>query len=293
MSNPNLALRDSKNKLSKTLDGRREELIKILPKGIDPDRLIGAALTAVTKTPKLLECDTISVYSALLQAGRLGIVPDSVIGEAYLIPYGKNCNLVMGYKGLLSLAKRTGKVKAIWAEVVFEKDEFKEVKGLHRNLIHDPNPDTDPAKDVPTHFYAIIQYTNGGFNYVVMKKSEIDFIKNKYGGKNSQSWADSYCEMGKKTVTKRLLKTEDLSPELKAAITLDDLAEVGKNQQNTATIQRGDVSEDFWKEIEKQQAEEAIDIETQYVDQTKDAKKAANQSKADQAMAATIKGTQG
>lgn len=288
--NNNVVLRDAKDKLSKTLDNRKEELMKILPAGINPDRLIGAAITAVTKTPKLLECQPISLYSALVQSGRLGLVPDSVLGEAYLIPYGKNCNLVIGYKGLLSLAKRTGQVKSIFAEVVFEKDEFKEVKGLNRDLVHIPSPDTDPTKDKIICFYAVIQYTNGGFNFVVMKKSEVDFIKNKFGGANSGAWKDSYAEMGKKTVTKRLLKTEDLSPELKTAITLDDEAEVGKPQQNTAHIKKGEVSEDFWQEVEDVQFEEAQDAENQSDDQVNERKKAENKAKSDQAIAATLKG---
>jgi recombination protein RecT len=292
MSNTtNVALKDAKNKLSTALESRRNELMKVLPSNVDPQRLIGAAITAVTKTPKLLECNTISLYSALLQSGRLGLIPDSVLGEAYLIPYGKSCNLVIGYKGLISLATRTGKVKNIWADVSYEKDTFKEVKGLNRNLVHEPSEETDPTKDKPTHFYAIIQYMNGGFNYVVMKKSEIDFIKNKFGGANSGAWRDSYSEMGKKTVLKRLLKTEDLSPELKTAIGLDDLAEVGKAQQNTAAINKNEVSEDFWQEVEDAQVEEVVG--TDDADQLKEAKKAANQSKADQATAATLKGVQG
>lgn len=292
MSNSNVVLRDAKDKLSKTLENRREELVKILPASIAPDRIMGAALTAVTKNPKLLECNTISIYSALLQSGRLGLIPDSVIGECYLIPYGKNCNLVIGYKGLLSLAKRTGLVKVIYADAVFEKDEFKEVKGLNRDLVHVPSEETNPTTDKITHFYAVIQYMNGGFNFVVMKRSEVDFIKNKYGGKNSQSWADSYAEMGKKTILKRLLKTEDLSPELKTAITLDDMAEIGKVQQNSAHIQKGEVSEDFWQEVEDVQSEEAQLAESQEEEQTKEKKKSETASRADKATAATLKGLQ-
>ena len=63
-----------------------------LPKHVTPDRLIRVALTAVQNTPKLLECDRRSLLSAVMTCAQLGLEPDGVLGQAYLVPFRARCS---------------------------------------------------------------------------------------------------------------------------------------------------------------------------------------------------------
>ena len=89
-------------------------------------QFIRTALTAINKNPKLLECTPASLISALLQAAQLGLSPDGILGEAYLIPFydsrfQKNIvQFIPGYRGLVQLAMRSGLIKTIQSREVYE-----------------------------------------------------------------------------------------------------------------------------------------------------------------------------
>ena len=71
-------------------------------------------------------------------AAQLGVEPNTALGQAYLIPYGNQCQFQLGYKGMLDLAYRTGEVRSITAEVVREGDVFEYELGLNPKLRHVP-----------------------------------------------------------------------------------------------------------------------------------------------------------
>src|ERR1051326_6456109 len=83
-----------------------------LPKHLTPDRFIPTALTAMTRTPKLAECDQASFFAALMTLSQLGLEPDG--RRAHLIPFENRkrgvveCQLIIDYKGLVELAYRSG-----------------------------------------------------------------------------------------------------------------------------------------------------------------------------------------
>ena len=78
----------------------------------------------------------------MMQSAQLGLEPNTALGLAYLIPYEvKGINKVqfqIGYKGLLELANRSGKLKTLYAHEVRENDEFDIDYGLEQKLIHKP-----------------------------------------------------------------------------------------------------------------------------------------------------------
>ena len=80
-------------------------------------------MTELRKTPKLLECDAASLMGSIGQVAQLGLEVGGLLGHAYLIPYGRECQLVIGYKGLMELARRSGQIKSIEARAVFEGDD--------------------------------------------------------------------------------------------------------------------------------------------------------------------------
>ena len=106
----------AKNELVRKVDQIRDlmktpelmgKLYEGLPRHLSPDRMTSLVLGCLRKTPKLLSCTQTSLFSAIAQASTLGLEMDGTLGQAYLVPYGSECTLIVGYKGLLSLMRRS------------------------------------------------------------------------------------------------------------------------------------------------------------------------------------------
>src|ERR1700751_4253441 len=98
MSNPTaLANTAATSVPAKPMETVRQALEKMipqfqlaLPKHITPQRMLRVAMTAIQNTPKLLDCDRHSLYAAIMKAAQLGLEPDGILGQAYLIPFDKS-----------------------------------------------------------------------------------------------------------------------------------------------------------------------------------------------------------
>lgn len=205
------------------------EIKRALPKHLNADRMCRVALTCFRMTPKLGECDPRSVFAAVIQASQLGLEP-GLLGQAYLIPYGKQCNLIPGYQGLIELARRSGKIASLYAHAVRENDEFEYELGTDKTLRHKPLMDEDARGEIIA-FYAVAKLADGGVEFEVMSKGQVDKImRATQSGGRSGPWKDHYEEMGRKTAIRRLFKWLPKSIELTTALALDDAA--GKGAQN-------------------------------------------------------------
>lgn len=198
------------------------EIQRALPKHMDADRIARIALTAVRTTPKLLDCEQTSFLAAIMQSAQLGVEPNTGLGQAYLIPYGKNVQFQLGYKGLIDLAVRSGQYKAIYAHEVYANDEFEFQYGLNKDLIHKPasNPEGEPIG-----YYAVYHLKNGGFDFVFWTKERIDQHAQKFSQAVQKGWTSpwktNFDAMAKKTVLKEVLKYAPKSIELQKTIEAD------------------------------------------------------------------------
>jgi recombination protein RecT len=271
-------LKSKKAEVVKTLKGNvmASQIKNALPKHISPSVMISAAITAVSKDPKLLECTPASFYGSLVTCSQLGLMPNGFLGEAYLLPFKKgksgetHCQLIPGYRGLLKLVHNSGKVKEAYAEAVFPKDEFRYTKGLNRDLIHNPSQSTDRLTEKPTHFYAVLKYVNGGFDFEVMSYADVAFVRSRSQGRNNKVWDDYFEEMGKKTVLRKLLKTAPLSSELQNAVGLDEKhMELGQNQNNSEVMANSGLAD--WVDIaEDETFAVSMDEENSKIDAAKE-----------------------
>ncbi|WP_431808227.1 recombinase RecT [Lysinibacillus sphaericus] len=209
--------------LNKLLKRMGPQIQRALPKHMDADRIARIALTAVRATPKLLECDQMSFLAALMQSAQLGVEPNTGLGQAYLIPYGKQVQFQLGYKGLIDLAVRSGQYKAIYAHEVYKEDEFSFAYGLHKDLVHVPS--TNPEGE-PIGYYAVYHLKNGGYDFVYWTRERIDKHAQKFSQavqKGSTSpWKTTYDAMAKKTVLKEVLKYSPKSIELQKVVEADE-----------------------------------------------------------------------
>lgn len=264
-----LALTKKRKSVADLLERMKGQIQNALPKFITPERMIRVAITAMSRTPKLLECDQTSLIGAIITASQLGLMPDGVLGEAYMIPFkvkGKmQCQFMIGYRGYIALALRSGQVKSIQARAVKKSDEFHYEFGLEPKLTHLPKS----GDDTITHFYAVIQLMTGGTLFEVMTCDEINFIRDKSKAyafaenKKETIWHINYEEMGKKTVIRRLVKIAPLSPEINRAAGLDDLADVEQNQKtNLELLEMPEFAQEVTVEIVEDETSQASESNT-------------------------------
>lgn len=223
-----------------------EQIRKALPSHMSAERMARVALTAMTRTPKLAECTQTSFFKCLLDLSSWGLEPDG--RRAHLIPYGKECTLILDYKGIVELCFRSGYVKNIHADVVRQGDAFD--FNLGKVTRHTPwafrNDEVKPEKagDIVA-AYCIAEMKDGASKHEVMTKREIDGIRNRSKAGTSGPWVSDYAEMAKKTVFRRASKWLPLSAEMVEAFDRDHDTPLPIQQTNYARIEAVDVSELF------------------------------------------------
>lgn len=230
------------------------EIAKALPNVLTPERFTRMAMTAITQTPKLGECTPQSFIGAMLNAAQLGLEPNTPLGQAYLIPYGKSCQFQIGYKGLVDLAYRGGQIKKIEARCVYENDKFEFEYGIEEKLRHIPAMTN--RGDVIA-YYAVYKLDGGESVFTVMSKEDILlFAKAKSKTFNNGPWQTDFDEMAKKTVIKKLLKYAPLKTELARAIGSDyTVQNLEVEDDEIKIIPEGDIIDE--EEINNSDMEEA------------------------------------
>lgn len=191
-----------------------------LPRHLTPERFVRVALTAIMRTPKLAQCTQHSLFKCLLDLSSLGLEPDG--RRAHLIPYENRktntteAQLIIDYKGLIELSKRSGEVKMWRAETVCEGDEFSWENGLVTHKINWLKPRGNLQA-----VYSHVRNNNGDDDYEVMTLEQVDAIRKRSKAANAGPWVSDYDEMAKKTVLRRHSKRLTLSPEFNAALDKD------------------------------------------------------------------------
>lgn len=210
----------------------QQQIALALPKQMTPERLLRIALTEVRRNPKLAKCSQESLLGAVFQCAQLGLEPGGGLGHAYLIPYKNEVSFQIGYRGMLDLARRSGQIRSIEAHVVYEGDRFEATLGLESNLVHEPdwgNSNRNDAKKI-TFAYAVAHLIDGGRQFEVLSKGELDAAKRRSLSGSSGPWASDYPAMARKTAVRRLFKWLPMSIEIAKAVELDEAPEAGQRQ---------------------------------------------------------------
>lgn len=181
-----------------------------LPKHINSDRFVRIAITTIRQNPKLAQCNQESLLGALMVSAQLGLEP-GVLGQCYLIPYGRECQFQIGYKGMIELLRRSGQLKDIYAYSVYENDEFEMAYGLNRDLKHKPNLQ-DRGNFIGCYCVAVLKDDARAFEY--MTKDEIEAHGKKFSKTYGNGpWKTDFEAMAHKTVVKKMLKWLPVSVE--------------------------------------------------------------------------------
>lgn len=233
--------------LKQMLLAARPKIGELLPKHMDPNRIVRGALLAASRDQNLLKCEPLSVIEAVMQAAQLGLEINSALGSAYLVPFfdkrisGYRCQLIPGYRGLVDLARRSGAAMMVEARVVYKGEQFAVEYGTDPKIVHAPRFDAQRTDDNIVAVYAVATMSHGqaipgshmtvqeiSRQFEVMTFQEIVAIRSRSKSGGAGPWVTDFAEMAKKTVVKRLMKMLPLSPELANAIELDNAAEAGR-----------------------------------------------------------------
>lgn len=198
-----------------TIVQHKSLIAEALPKHLDPERFTRLALTTLRKTPQLQQCEPQSFVGALLTASALGLEPD-VNGECYLVPYRRECTLIVGYQGLAKMFWQHPLAARLSAEYVCENDRFEYRKGA------DPRIDHVPAlgdRGEVIAYYATVGLKNGASWFDVFTPKQIAALR---GGTRKGQIADPEHWMERKTALRQVLKLAPKSTQLAALDQYDE-----------------------------------------------------------------------
>lgn len=203
---------------TKTVDVKRvlelykDQIAQAIPKHLTADRVIQIATTLITRSPEIAQCSVESLVGAVMQASILGFEPVASLGQCYFVPFNNKKNgkrevqFIVGYRGMIELARRSGEVSTMYMQSVYANDDFEYEFGLDPILRHKPALEDRGAFKFA---YAVCKFKDGGYAFEVLSKYDIDKIrKRSQAGSSSYSpWSTDYDEMAKKTVLRRLFKS--------------------------------------------------------------------------------------
>jgi len=239
----NNAITKNQTTVLSLLEKMKPQMALCLPKHMSVDRVCRIAITEFRKNPLLSQCEPMSFIAAIMQASQLGL-EIGILGSAYIVPFRNNknnsveCNLIPGYRGLIDLARRSGNIISISAEIVFENDVFEYEKGLEYKLVHKP---VLVGRGKMIAAYAVARLRDGGGQFLVMSKEEIDEAKKKSKSANSGPWVSDFEAMAQKTVVRRLFKWLPSSVEMQKITVLDEQSDAGIQNIKAAASEEFDM----------------------------------------------------
>ena len=220
--------------VNQAVERQGPSLKALLPRGQEAVRFQNLVLTAVKSTPELMECfgtrqGEVSILLAVRQAAAIGLEPNTPLQEAWLLPRKNQgvmeAQLMIGYKGLLKLARRSGLVRSVRAEVVHEMDDFHYQLGLNPDIHHVP---ATGNRGELSHVYAVLDYKDGAQDFRVLDKAEVERHRAK-----SDSWRNERARpyspwtvwpeaMWRKTALRAVLAMAPLTADDASAIERDE-----------------------------------------------------------------------
>lgn len=189
-------------------DQVQRALLAVLDDELRTRRFCRVLLTTCLANPDILDCTQESVFGSIMEAAQLNLEIDGVLGQAYLVPFKNNragtkeAVLIPGYKGLLTLVRRSGECKLESVECVYKGDSFRYAKGTSPFIEHVPN-ETEFTDERITHAYAIFRHSDGSPTFNVWTIAQIHAHKKRYArgwDKPDSAWQTSLPAMARKTV---------------------------------------------------------------------------------------------
>lgn len=154
------------------------------------ERYTAAIMSAVATNPQLQNCEAKTILSGSLLAESLNLAHSPQLGQYYLVPFkvkAKNgipehfdATFILGYKGYLQLAIRSGNYKKINVMEIKE-GELVSYNPFDEDIVLNPIQDVDEREKTPTiGYYAMFEYVNGFKKVLYWSKAQMLAHADKY-----------------------------------------------------------------------------------------------------------------
>lgn len=218
----------NRDRVSGILDRMAPQMASILPRHLKPERMAKLFLIAASKTPKIAECSPTSIMQFMMVASELGLEPGSALGHLYPIPYGRELTAVIGYKGFCELARRSGQVKRINADVVYQAELDEGLFKVTReppDIQHGWSPSVGQNPGPLVAAYAVVELNDGSRVQVILSAADIAKrkAKSKTAGRTDSPWNTDKPAMWRKSAIRALLSggLVPLSAEMSRAVEVE------------------------------------------------------------------------
>lgn len=185
--------------------------------GARTPQFVSSIVSMVNGTPELKDAfvsSPVTVIQSALKAASYDLPIDPGLGYAYIVPFknGKKggireAQFILGYKGMIQLALRTGAYKTINVTDIRE-GELKSFNRLTEEIEIEFVEDEDERDALPVIGYAgYYKLINGTEKTVYMSRKQIEAHerKNRKGQYMAPLWRDDFDSMARKTVLRRLI----------------------------------------------------------------------------------------
>ena len=219
-----------------TADAVKEQINKVVGSK-NGTRFISSIVSAVNNNTMLQECTNSSILSGALLGESLNLSPSPQLGQYYLVPFkDKNkgttlAQFVLGYKGYLQLAIRSGQYKKINV-LSIKEGELVRYDPLNEEIEVNLIEDEEEREKAPTiGYYAMFEYVNGFKKSMYWSKAKMEAHAIKYSagyaadkrkGNQYTFWSKDFDGMAYKTMLRQLIsKWGIMSIDLVTAIDAD------------------------------------------------------------------------
>jgi recombination protein RecT len=223
--------------IAKKLDqGGTKAMMSLMPSHVNKDALIRTALQLASKQ-EFEGCNPVTFLTSYASAAQLGLQPNTALGHCYLLPFmnkgKKEVQLMLGYKGMIDIARRSDQIDSINSFVVYNDDEFNITLGLEPSINHVPNLDADRSDNNIKLVYAIAKLKGGGsqFEYLTLndiakaRKSSQSANAKEQWQREKSPWNSHFAEMCRKSAIRKLFKYLPVSLEMANLMARDEKAD--------------------------------------------------------------------
>lgn len=201
---------------------------------VKPEVIVQTATTLIRSNPAIAECEFSTIVGGIIQASLVNLSLAPALGQAYLVPFGKNAGTYqdprwekhaqfqIGYRGWRQLALRAGLI--LYGDGIYSNDTFEMRSGSERYIHHVQNwENRGELKGA----YALLKFPNGEQVFKVLNKAEIEKLRERNSSQKGKpakdAWETDYEAMAIAKAVKQLksyIPTEELF--MQDAIATDD-----------------------------------------------------------------------
>lgn len=182
---------------------------------------MSSVISVANGNPQLRKAQPMSIIGAAMVAATMQLQVVPTLGQAYLIPYGSQCQLQVGYLGILQLCQRSGQFKKILAAPVHE-GEYVSGDEFDEDYVFDKSKRTsDKVVGYMAKFELLNGFTKVAYWDIDKVKAHAQKFSQAFRAGYNSPWKSDFDAMAQKTVLKSILKFAPKSIEMQQALTFD------------------------------------------------------------------------